>query len=209
MHMRNESSRFLDRGPARMLWIGTTLLFAVCGYGHGVYSEEPVGAAARGANDAKTEAASPTEALKTVSVAVARDRAELMHQIYVATLDVMHDRYFHSNRSVVPARAMEDVFAEMADKSQIEARWISVNTPAMSLPHEPRGDFEKKAAAEIAAGKSTYERIENGIYRRAFAVSLGDGCISCHTGFFKEPPKTPRFAGLLLSMPVAENGGRR
>ena len=46
-----------------------------------------------------------------VPVAVARDRAKLMHEIYSATLEVMHDRYFHADRAVVPARAMEDVFS--------------------------------------------------------------------------------------------------
>ncbi|MFO1007996.1 MAG: hypothetical protein U0929_18705, partial [Planctomycetaceae bacterium] len=48
-----------------------------------------------------------------VPVEVARDRAKLMHDIYTATLDVMHHRYFHREKSVVPARAMEDVFDEM------------------------------------------------------------------------------------------------
>lgn len=48
-----------------------------------------------------------------VTLSVARDRAVLMHQIYTTTLDVMHDRYFHADRSVVPARAMEDVFENL------------------------------------------------------------------------------------------------
>lgn len=169
------------------------------------YSDEPKKDASPATKRAEAEPSPPIAPETLVSVAVARDRAELMHKIYIATLEVMHDRYFHSNRAVVPARALEDVFAEIADQAQIEARWISVNTPAMSLPHEPRGDFEKKAAAEIAAGRPSYELVEKGTYRRAFSVSLGDNCISCHTGFFKEPPKTPRYAGLILQMPIAEN----
>jgi len=139
-----------------------------------------------------------------VSVAVARERAQLMHRIYAATLDVMHDRYFHDSRAVVPARAMEDVFAEMSRQSQVEARWISVNTRAMSLSHEPQNEFEKAAAKEIAAGKEEYELVENGYYRRAGAIPLASGCVNCHAGFFKEPPKSPRFAGLVISVPVSE-----
>ena len=38
------------------------------------------------------------EDVPRVSVAVARDRAKLLHEVYVATLHVMHDRYFHSGR---------------------------------------------------------------------------------------------------------------
>ena len=33
-----------------------------------------------------------------VPVATARDRAKLMHDIYAATLDTMHERYFHRMR---------------------------------------------------------------------------------------------------------------
>lgn len=139
-----------------------------------------------------------------VPLVVARERAELMHRIYQATLHVMHERYFHDVRAMVPARALEDVFAEMARQSQVEAKWISVNTRAMSLNHEPQSEFEKAAAKEIAAGKEEYELVENGYYRRVGAIPLASGCVNCHTGFFNAPHKTPRFAGLVISVPVKE-----
>jgi hypothetical protein len=97
-----------------------------------------------------------------VSVDVARDRAQLLHRVYAATLDAMHEHYFQANRSVLPARAMEDVFSELADQAEIEARWISVNTPPMSVSHEPSTPFEKEAAQAIAAGKPFFEQIEQG-----------------------------------------------
>jgi hypothetical protein len=138
-----------------------------------------------------------------VSVAAARERAELMHSIYSATLDVMHDRYFHGDRSIVPARAMEDIFAELDRQSKVEARWISVNTQPMSVNHEPKSDFEKQAAKALAGGKQEFEAVEEGYYRRAGVIHLGDGCISCHTGFFSAAnTKTRRFAGLVISVPV-------
>lgn len=199
--MKIEPSRSSPRLPSRLPLVYASLFFAAWGYSAGGYSDEPAG----GPKASESQPEAPLAADRPVSVAVARDRTELMQRIYIATLDVMHERYFHSNRAVVPARAMEDVFAEMADKSGIESRWISVNTPAMSLPHEPRGDFERKAAKELAAGKPSYEVIEKGKYRRAFAVPLGDACISCHSGFFKDPPKTPRYAGLVFGMPITES----
>lgn len=139
-----------------------------------------------------------------VPVAVARERAELMHRIYAATLEVLHHRYFHDSRATVPARAMEDVFAEMARQSQVEANWIAVNTRAMSLSHEPKSEFEKAAAKEISDGKEQYELVEDGFYRRAGAIPLASGCVNCHAGFFKAPPKSPRFAALVISVPVKE-----
>lgn len=150
------------------------------------------------------QAESPEKAkpAAAVSVGVARDRAKVMHELYSATLDVMHDRYFHGERAIVPARALEDVFAEISRQSKVEANWISVNTKAMSLNHEPKTDFEKKAARELSAGKDDLESVEGGFYRRAAPILLHESCVSCHTAFFAQVPKTPRFAGLIISIPV-------
>jgi hypothetical protein len=136
-------------------------------------------------------------------VARARERAALLQKVYIATLEVMHERYFHGETAMVPARALEDVFKEMSRQEKIQARWISVNTKAMSVNHEPKSDFEKLAAKEIAAGKESMEQVDDGLYQRAAAVPLADGCVACHTGFFAAPPKTPRFAGLVLRIPLS------
>lgn len=148
------------------------------------------------------------EESKRVSVEVARDRAKVMHDIYEATLDVMHHRYFHRERSVVPARAMEDVFSEIKRQSHVDARWISVNLKAMSIDHEPASDFEKKAAREIADGKSELDVVEDGYYRRAGAIPLSSGCVSCHAGLFKEATQTPKYAALVISVPIISDSGK-
>lgn len=137
-----------------------------------------------------------------VPVEVARDRARMMHEIYSTTLDVIHDRYFHDDKSAIPARAMEDVFREMNSRSKAEARWIAVNLRAMSIDHEPETEFEKQAARELATGKSEFEKIEDGYLRRATAIPLTGGCISCHEGGFKPPTKIAKYAGLVISIPV-------
>lgn len=139
-----------------------------------------------------------------VSVAVARDRAKLLHQVYASTLRVMHRRYFHGDNAVVPARAMEDVFFEIDSRSKVEAKWISANLQPMGANHEPRTEFEKRAAKEISAGKDEYESVEEGYYRRAGAIPLAAGCIGCHAGVLGTAPKTPRYAGLVISVPVNE-----
>jgi hypothetical protein len=139
---------------------------------------------------------------RRVSVAQARDRAKLAHEVYAATLDAMHHHFFRRDRAVLPARALEDVFAQVGKRAGVEARWISVNTPPMSVGHEPKTVFEKAAAAAIAGGKESHEQVEDGVYRRAGAIPLGTGCVSCHTRFSTAPDKTPRFAGLVVSVPV-------
>lgn len=153
-----------------------------------------------GASVAKDE----KKATKRLTVAEARERAKLMHQVYAATLEVMHLHYFKREQPVLPARALEDVFADVERSSRIKAAWISVNTKPMSIQHEPKTPFEKQAARAIAAGKGEYEEVEEGIYRRAGAIPLGGSCVSCHTGFFSKTPQSQRFAGLVLSIPLEE-----
>ena len=142
---------------------------------------------------------------KRVSVKVARERAKLAHNIYSATLDVMHHRYFRDDRATVPARAMEEVFAEIALAENIKANWIAVNATAMSINHRPANDFEKQAAKAIASGKSEYELVEDAVYRRAEGISLMNrGCLACHVGFGASG-KTKRFAGLVITIPVTKD----
>lgn len=72
----------------------------------------------------------------------------------------------------------------------------------MSTSHQPKTAFEKKAVEEISAGKSEYDAVEDGYYRRAGAIPLGSACVGCHTRFGQNTAKTPRFAGLVISIPV-------
>lgn len=144
-----------------------------------------------------------------VTLAVARDRAKVMEDVYKTTLDVIHHRYFHGERAAVPARAMEDVFAEMKRQSKVEARWISINTKAMSINHDPKTDFELRAVKELGDEKTEIEAVEDGYYRRAGVIPLTSGCLSCHEGLFKSSSKVQRYAGLVISIPIREEPAKQ
>lgn len=152
---------------------------------------------------APATATADAEAPRRVGVEVARDRATLMHDVYTSTLDMLHHRYFRADKAIIPARAMEDVFDDVQRRSEMEARWISVNLPAMGVDHEPATDFEKDAAKKIAAGEAAVETVADGYYRRAGAISLDGGCLSCHGGFFRTQSTTPKYAALVISVPVS------
>jgi hypothetical protein len=184
-------NRLIGSGIAAAVFGALYLAIALC--------EEPQTAKPPAAEGDKAPAVAKDLA---VDAAVARDRAKQMYDIYSTTLDVIHHRYFHGDRTTIPARAMEDVFSEMKRRSKVEARWISVNTKAMSIDHDPKTDFEKRAAKEIAEGKTEIETIEDGYYRRAGGISLHSGCLSCHEGLFQSSSKKPRFAGLVISVPI-------
>jgi len=98
---------------------------------------------------------------------------------------------------------MEDVFSAVAEETKSHARWIAVNTKAMSVDHEPESDFERQAAVAISGGKTDYAAVDKGFYRHARAIPLTGGCLGCHVGF-GAPSKIPRFAGLVISIPVHE-----
>ena len=163
---------------------------------------EPQDSKVTNTEGSKASAAGSKSEGSRVNMVVARDRAKQVHEIYSATLDVIHRRYFHGDRATVPARAMEDVFSEMQRRSKIEARWISVNTKAMSINHDPKTDFEKRAAKELAEDKTEIEVVEDGYYRRASTISLHSGCLSCHEGLFQSSSRKSRFAGLVISVPI-------
>ena len=147
-------------------------------------------------------AVAPTAAQLQAEVRVARERAKLLHDVYAITLDAIHHHYFRREGTVVPARAMEEIFEGMAGTAGIMANWISVNTKAMSIDHEPRTQFEKTAAAELSAGKKEYELIGKHFYRRAAPIPLGTNCIGCHAGMFPASTKSPSCAGLVISIPL-------
>ena len=149
----------------------------------------------------------PIDPKYRVSIEVARDRAKTMHEVYSSMLQVMHRHYFgrqRDERTTVPSRALEEVFSDISRQTRIDARWIAVNTTAMSIDNEPASDFEKQAAREISKGQEHLELIEDGYYRRAGVIQLGGSCLTCHTGLAIQPPKTPRYAALVISIPLTE-----
>jgi len=139
-----------------------------------------------------------------LSVHAARERAKLMHNVYAATLDVMHHRYFREDTDPIPARSMEDVFARVARKTNISARWISVNATPMNVKHKPKDDFEKQAARAIRQRKNEFEQIKEGTYRRAEAITFEVSCLACHDASGVDPNRR-RYAALVISMPVKQD----
>lgn len=139
-----------------------------------------------------------------VALATARERAVLLHDVYAGALDVLHRHYFTKDKSVVPSFVLEDAFGRLRRQWKIEPRWISVNLKPMSLDHEPETDFERRAARELSTGRLAIEEVTPGWYRRAGSISLHGECLTCHGASFVPPGTTPRYAALVLSVPLAD-----
>jgi Protein of unknown function (DUF3365) len=132
----------------------------------------------------------------------ARGRSELLHETMHATLQIVHHEYFREDEGVtIPAATLKRVFRELADRHNVELRWIAVDAQPMNVDHAAKDSFEKEAVRALAAGKESFELAENGAYRRAGAITLASDCLKCHL-----PNRTStksRTAALVIRMPIA------
>lgn len=137
------------------------------------------------------------------SVEEARDRARLLYETIQATLQVVHHEYYREDEKIpIPARTLQKVFRELAERQKVEVRWLAVTGQAMNQDHLPQNDFEKKAVSALAAGAEEFELTDNGIYRRVGVITLTSECLKCHA-----PNRTNtknRAAGLVIAMPIAK-----
>ena len=179
---------------ALLLAAGVLSATSVCG------AEPPESSAKATKGD---QAANDDPTAIPATVAEARGRARLLHETIHATLQIVHLQYYREDEGLdIPARTMKRVFAEVARSRNVQLHWLVVNAKAMNVDHNPRDDFEKNAAQAIASGKHEVERLENGVYRYAGAITLSSECLKCHL-----PNRTStqdRAAGLVIAMPVKD-----
>ena len=170
-------------------------------------NQSPENQSPKPAETEKKQNPKPARKPKTITripLAQAREQAALLHKVYASTLDVVHHHFFRNERAILPARAIEDIFADIERETDIESRWVAVNTKAMSVNHEPESDFEALVVKELDAGKQSVEQVEEGYFRSATPIPLGARCIGCHTGVFSAPAATPRMAALVISIPIID-----
>ncbi|NQV25332.1 MAG: hypothetical protein HQ518_13300, partial [Rhodopirellula sp.] len=73
----------------------------------------------------------------------------------------------------------------------------------------PETAFEKQAAKTLSTGKEEFEVVQDGYYRRATPIPLRGGCLSCHGGLFRQPSEKPKYAGLVISVPIHTDVDKR
>ena len=134
------------------------------------------------------------------TVAEARSRARLLHEVAHGALQVVHRDFFdEENVHAIPSASLEDVFKEMSRSYRVEIAWLNVNTDIVNIDHQPESPFEKEAAKGLAAGKPYVEATDANRYRFAGPIRLASQCLKCH---LKHRTSTAdRTAGLVISMP--------
>lgn len=137
------------------------------------------------------------------SVAEARGRAQLLHEMIHGSLQVMHRDFFDEDDALaIPSASLEDVFREMSRSFHVEIKWLNVNTDVVNVDHQPEDDFEKSAAKHLARGEEYFESESADRYRFAGPIRLRSQCLKCHV---KDRRSTDdRTAGLVISMPLTD-----
>lgn len=139
------------------------------------------------------------EPLPTVDEA--RGRARLLHGTIHDTLQIVHARYYREDEGLaIPAAALERVFLALAERHDVEIRWLAVDAQVMNIDHKPRDEFEERAVKALGAGEDEFDLAQEGVYRYAGPITLGSECLKCHLP--SRSSNASRRAGLVVSMPV-------
>ncbi|MFV0444034.1 MAG: DUF3365 domain-containing protein [Planctomycetaceae bacterium] len=159
------------------------------------------------AAEAPTEATTPEAPFPAdaprIAKAEARRQAEVLHSAMHTTLHLVHHRYYTEDEGLpIPAAVVEEVFRDVESEQPVRLRWLVVEGQAMNTDHRARTEFEHAAVEALKSGKTAYEQVEAGIYRRAGAIRLTNACLKCHVPDRKSTED--RIAGLIISLPVQE-----
>ena len=87
--------------------------------------------------DESTSAQSTSIIEPPLSVAEARSRAMLLHEMIRGTLQVVHRDFFdEDNAHAIPSSSLEDVFHEMERGYDVTLKWLTVNTDVVNVDHQ-------------------------------------------------------------------------
>lgn len=158
-----------------------------------------VAVAALGVTASGTPPSESAEKDLPATASEARGRAKLLHEALHATLQIVHHEYYRENEGLpLPAATFTRVFREMEARHGVGLRWIAVTAEAMNVDHKPRTEFEKNAAKALGDGSPEYESVDEGIYRRAGAITLSSECLRCHAP--TRSSNKDRAAGLVITL---------
>ncbi len=133
----------------------------------------------------------------------ARRQAEVLHTAIHSTLQAVHHRYYREDEGLpIPAAILKDVFAELEKEQHVKLRWLVVEGQAMNSDHKPQSTFENDAVKALKSGMRAFEHSENGVYRRAGAITLTNHCLKCHVPDRKSTQN--RTAGLIIVIQTEE-----
>lgn len=117
----------------------------------------------------------------------ARESVKMLDDLYKNAVVIITDKYVEKQSDTPAATIAKEIFAAMHKKGWHHARLIDATGRPKDKANLPKTAFEKKAVAEMNAGKPYYEEVgeKDGkpVLRAATVVpSIMKQCVVCHGG---------------------------
>lgn len=160
--------------------------------------------AAEPAKSSEGRSTAPPEVFRDVQEA--RREAEVLHDAIHRSLHVIHNRYYREDEGLpLPAAIFREIFSDLERERNVNLRWLAVDGQAMNTDHKAKRKFEQDAVRALQAGRGSHEQVEDGVYRRAAAITLSNDCLKCHVPDRKSTED--RTAGLIIAIPLGAATG--
>jgi hypothetical protein len=88
-----------------------------------------------------------------------REQVKMLDDLYKTAVVSITNSYVEGQSSVPAAMVAKDIFAAMKQKGYHSARLIDATGKPKNKANVAKTDFEKKAVAEMKAGKAYYEEV--------------------------------------------------
>lgn len=158
-----------------------------------------------------------TTADESKSKAVAKDAAvertrrevRLLDDIYKTAIVLVTEHYVKTDSDLAAGSAFKALFDAVAKKGWHEARLVDATGQPYSDLNLPKEGFEKKAIAQLLAGKATYDEVvtEGGMRYLLAATAIPvvmEKCIMCHENY-RNVEKGKAIGAISYKVPVQEN----
>ncbi len=147
-------------------------------------------------------------AAKDVAVERARREVRMLDDIYKTAIVLVTEHYVKTDTDLAAGSAFKALFDAVGEKGWHKARLVDATGQPYNDLNLPKEGFEKKAIAEILAGKPSYDQVvtEDGKRYLLAATAIPvvmEKCIMCHENY-RTVEKGKAIGAISYKVPVQE-----
>jgi len=145
---------------------------------------------------------------KDLAIERARREVRMLDDIYKTAIVLVTEHYVKTDTDLAAGSAFKALFDAVAKKGWHKARLVDATGQPYNDLNLPMEGFEKKAVAELLAGKPSYDEIvtEDGKRYLLAATAIPvvmEKCIMCHENY-REVEKGKAIGAISYKVPVQE-----
>lgn len=145
---------------------------------------------------------------KDAAVERARREVRMLDDIYKTAIVLVTEHYVKSDTDLAAGSAFKALFEAVGKKGWHEARLVDATGQPYSDLNLPKDGFEKKAVAQLLAGKASFDEVvtEGGKRYLLAATAIPvvmEKCIMCHENY-RDVKKGQAIGAVSYKVPVQE-----